>query len=307
MKVHFVFSLAVRIFDIRPYAPPQRCVAVFVGHQHNFEKNLLKCAWSKDGKRISCGSGDRFVYIWETHTRKIQYKLPGHNGSVNDVVFHPNEPISRSIAAKGEVSTVNLISLQFYPLPVISRFTLEKSRREGDGILFSICRLKWSRELRNVWSSYDLLMGTFLLRRTSNCVITIMVSWLRQLIMNQTVDSAATFNYQCFHGSVLLLLGLAMTKAPWPPDYTVSLNNRAKRGFLCRFSRWYLESGTIDSDEFLATLVSQRATNFLVNENSEIRESPASWKRYELGLQAFVYMVFSVKPVLLLCFCRRNS
>lgn len=86
----------MRIWDIRPYAPPQRCAAVFVGHQHSFEKNLLKCAWSPDGKRVSCGSGDRFVYVWDAQTRKIQYKLPGHNGSVNDVAFHPNEPISMS-------------------------------------------------------------------------------------------------------------------------------------------------------------------------------------------------------------------
>ena len=35
----------------------------------------------------------RFVYVWDTVTRNIVYKLPGHNGSVNDVDFHPDEPI----------------------------------------------------------------------------------------------------------------------------------------------------------------------------------------------------------------------
>lgn len=29
------------------------------------------------------------VYIWDTHTRALMYKLPGHAGSVNEVVFHP--------------------------------------------------------------------------------------------------------------------------------------------------------------------------------------------------------------------------
>ncbi|KAH7728244.1 Biotin/lipoate A/B protein ligase family protein [Aphelenchoides avenae] len=82
-----------RIWDVRPYAPEQRCVKVFTGHQHNFEKNLMKCAWSPDSHRISCGSSDRFVYVYEVGSRRIAYKLPGHQGSVNVVDFHPKEPI----------------------------------------------------------------------------------------------------------------------------------------------------------------------------------------------------------------------
>lgn len=34
------------------------------------------------------------MYVWDTTTRRVLYKLPGHNGSVNDVDFHPKEPIS---------------------------------------------------------------------------------------------------------------------------------------------------------------------------------------------------------------------
>lgn len=83
----------LRIWDVRPYAPQERCVKVFTGHQHNFEKNLLRCAWSSDGSKVSAGSADRFMYIWDTTTRRIIYKLPGHNGSVNDIDFHPNESI----------------------------------------------------------------------------------------------------------------------------------------------------------------------------------------------------------------------
>lgn len=109
---------SLRIWDVRPYAPSDRCLKVFSGHTHNFEKvllflkiyvyfililikfyfyrkNLLRCAWSPDGSKVSAGSADRFVYIWDANTRRILYKLPGHNGSVNDVDFHPKEPISK--------------------------------------------------------------------------------------------------------------------------------------------------------------------------------------------------------------------
>ena len=44
---------------------------------------------------VSAGSADRFVYIWDTTTRRILYKLPGPLGSVNDVDFHKVEPISK--------------------------------------------------------------------------------------------------------------------------------------------------------------------------------------------------------------------
>ncbi|XP_022916662.1 U5 small nuclear ribonucleoprotein 40 kDa protein [Onthophagus taurus] len=83
----------LRIWDIRPYAPQERCLKVLTGHQHNFEKNLLRCSWSADSNKVSAGSADRFVYVWDVSTRRLLYKLPGHNGSVNDVDFHPNEPV----------------------------------------------------------------------------------------------------------------------------------------------------------------------------------------------------------------------
>ncbi|ESO00618.1 hypothetical protein HELRODRAFT_185760 [Helobdella robusta] len=83
----------VRIWDVRPYAPQERCVKIFQGNQHTFEKNLLRVSWSPDGTKIAAGSGDRMVYIWDTTTRRILYKFPGHGGSVNEVDFHPFEPI----------------------------------------------------------------------------------------------------------------------------------------------------------------------------------------------------------------------
>lgn len=65
------------------------------GHTHNYEKNLLKCCWSSDGNYVSAGSADRFVYIWNANDGRILYKLSGHLGSVNEVAFHPKEPIGK--------------------------------------------------------------------------------------------------------------------------------------------------------------------------------------------------------------------
>ena len=56
-------------------------------------QNLLRCDWSPDGRKVTAGSSDRYVYIWDTTSRRILYKLPGHAGSVNDCRFHPTEPI----------------------------------------------------------------------------------------------------------------------------------------------------------------------------------------------------------------------
>lgn len=89
----------LRIWDIRSYAPAERCVKIFSGHQHNFERNLLRCSWSPDGTKVTAGSSDRFVNIWDTTSRRVLYRLPGHNGCVNDVDFHPKEPIILSASS----------------------------------------------------------------------------------------------------------------------------------------------------------------------------------------------------------------
>ncbi|CAG8708807.1 1789_t:CDS:2, partial [Acaulospora morrowiae] len=83
----------VRIWDVKPFSPGNRLVKIFEGAPHGFEKNLIKPAWSADGSQIATGSSDRTVVIWDVDTRMILYKLPGHKGSVNEVDFHPKEPI----------------------------------------------------------------------------------------------------------------------------------------------------------------------------------------------------------------------
>ena len=64
----------LRIWDLKPYAT-QRCIYSFISHQHTFEKNLLRCDWSSDGTKVSAGSSDKFVYVWDVQSRKLLYKL----------------------------------------------------------------------------------------------------------------------------------------------------------------------------------------------------------------------------------------
>jgi len=93
----------LRIFDVRSFCTGERCVKVFTGHAHNFEKNLLHCAWSPDGAMVAAGSSDRNVYVWDVESRKLVYKLPGHLGSVNDVDFHKVEPIILSVGSDKQI------------------------------------------------------------------------------------------------------------------------------------------------------------------------------------------------------------
>jgi len=86
----------VRCWDVKPYASEDRCQKVFLGAQHNYEKGLLKCNWSREDTQVAAGSADNFVYVWDVTSRRILYKLPGHSGSINEVHFHPNQPIIAS-------------------------------------------------------------------------------------------------------------------------------------------------------------------------------------------------------------------
>lgn len=89
---------AMRVLDVRPFCPGTRYVKQFMGASHDFEKGLLRCAWSADGAMVTCGSANRFVHVWDYESTRILYKLPGHTGAVNDVAFHPTEPIVASVS-----------------------------------------------------------------------------------------------------------------------------------------------------------------------------------------------------------------
>lgn len=83
----------VKLWNIQPFAPTNRLLRSLEGAPHSFEKNLHRASWSADGQRIGAGSGDRTVVIWDVATGRIDFKLPGHSGSVNDISFSPSEPI----------------------------------------------------------------------------------------------------------------------------------------------------------------------------------------------------------------------
>lgn len=84
------------IHDIRPFSPsPTRIHRTLLGAPAGFENALLRGAWSRtdNGSRVAVGGADRTVTIWDVETTKIQYKLPGHKGTVTCADFHPKEPI----------------------------------------------------------------------------------------------------------------------------------------------------------------------------------------------------------------------
>lgn len=89
----------LKCWNIRPYAPDNRLEKTFLGHQHNFEKNLLRCSWSPNQNMVTAGSSDGLVYIWSYNSCDTLYKLPGHRSSVNEIVFSPKEPIVLSCSS----------------------------------------------------------------------------------------------------------------------------------------------------------------------------------------------------------------
>ena len=104
------FDCTVREWDVRPFcAAPDRCTNTFMGHAQSADKNLIRASYNADATYIGSGSGDRFVYVWNRATGKVEYKLPGHKGCVNDVQFHPTEPL---IASASTDKTVFLGELE---------------------------------------------------------------------------------------------------------------------------------------------------------------------------------------------------
>jgi len=83
----------LRSWDIRPFCAGARQDKVFQGHRHGSDRNLLRCAWSRDGEQVACGSADRIVRVFDEPSAMELYALPGHRGTVNDVAFHPTANI----------------------------------------------------------------------------------------------------------------------------------------------------------------------------------------------------------------------
>jgi len=94
---------SLKVWDVRPYVPGHRLRQHLTGASHNFEKNLIRARWSSDDRWAVAGSSDRCVYVWDMKSGQLTYKLPGHAGSVNDVGFHPREPIVLSASSDKRV------------------------------------------------------------------------------------------------------------------------------------------------------------------------------------------------------------
>ena len=84
--------------SVVPFVPPasSRLLQRYVPAPHDHERNLLRCQFSPDSSLLAGGSGDRQVNVWETGSGALRWRLPGHKGCVNEVAFHPSEPIIAS-------------------------------------------------------------------------------------------------------------------------------------------------------------------------------------------------------------------
>ena len=88
---------SIAISNVQPYTPlPSRVLSQYRGTAHDHERNLLRCCLSPDSALLSGGSSDRVVNVWECASGEVRWRLPGHKGCVNTVVFHPTEPVIAS-------------------------------------------------------------------------------------------------------------------------------------------------------------------------------------------------------------------
>lgn len=87
---------SVRTWSAKPFSSGRRQLKIFTGAVQGFEKRLMRANWSSDGRRITAGSSDHQVYVWDVASQRILYRLPGHKGSVIEVDMHPTEPILAS-------------------------------------------------------------------------------------------------------------------------------------------------------------------------------------------------------------------
>mmetsp|Transcript_1341 Transcript_1341/g.2170 ORF Transcript_1341/g.2170 Transcript_1341/m.2170 type:complete len:355 (+) Transcript_1341:82-1146(+) len=97
-------------WDVRPFVPDgeSRLRRKFTGARHGAEQVLLRCSWSPTdsggmSEKVACGSADRIVHIWDAESTEQLYYLPGHKGSVNQVIFHPHEPIVGSCGSDKQI------------------------------------------------------------------------------------------------------------------------------------------------------------------------------------------------------------
>ena len=84
----------LRIWDLKVLPSNEtRQSKLLFGVAHNFERNLLRCSWSIDDNYVSAGSADKLLKVWRVEDEKLIITMDGHEGSINDIDFHPKQNI----------------------------------------------------------------------------------------------------------------------------------------------------------------------------------------------------------------------
>ncbi|KAI9293277.1 WD40 repeat-like protein [Neoconidiobolus thromboides FSU 785] len=100
MLLSYSMDNTLRLWDIKPFSVNEdRNLIIFEGVPHGFEKNLIKPSFDREDKMIATGCGDRTVMVFNINKKELIYKLPGHNGTVNQVHFSPIDNVILSASS----------------------------------------------------------------------------------------------------------------------------------------------------------------------------------------------------------------
>jgi len=95
---NFVLSCSadnsMRAWDLRPFIQQQngsRCCGHYFMQTSNPDMDIFRCAWSCDERLVGAGSAN-MLYIYNFKNHRLEYTLPGHQGSVTCCDFSPIDP-----------------------------------------------------------------------------------------------------------------------------------------------------------------------------------------------------------------------
>jgi WD40 repeat protein len=92
----------VRLWNI---ATPSAQPRVLHGH----DREVMCVAFSADGMRLASGGKDRTIIVWDVRTGERLFTLPGHDGEIAALGFHPTD--NRRLASAGSDKLVKLWDL----------------------------------------------------------------------------------------------------------------------------------------------------------------------------------------------------